>query len=118
MLELLATLGVALIAVGVGLRLVFGQISLAAGLTALLLAPTCTGRCGVSAWNFMPPRTAGPRPIKPSRSSNRRRGAGPDGESAARRARRFESRTSASTAATAPHHGISTWCSNRRRSRY
>lgn len=38
-LELLATLGVALIAVGVGLRLVFGQISLAAGLTALLLAP-------------------------------------------------------------------------------
>ncbi|BCQ09243.1 thiol reductant ABC exporter subunit CydD [Mycobacterium heckeshornense] len=38
-LELLATLGVALIAVGIGLRLVFGQMSLAAGLTALLLAP-------------------------------------------------------------------------------
>jgi ATP-binding cassette subfamily C protein CydD len=38
-LELLATLGVALVAVSVGLRLVFGDITLAAGLTALLLAP-------------------------------------------------------------------------------
>jgi ATP-binding cassette subfamily C protein CydD len=38
-LELLATLGVALVAVGVGLRLVFGDVSLSAGLTALLLAP-------------------------------------------------------------------------------
>jgi ATP-binding cassette subfamily C protein CydD len=38
-LELLATLGVALVAVGVGLRLVFGDMPLAAGLTALLLAP-------------------------------------------------------------------------------
>jgi len=38
-LELLATLGVALVAVGVGLRLVFGDVSLAAALTALLLAP-------------------------------------------------------------------------------
>ena len=38
-LELLATLGVALVAVGVGLRLVFGDMTLAAGLTALLLAP-------------------------------------------------------------------------------
>jgi ATP-binding cassette subfamily C protein CydD len=38
-LELLATLGVALVAVTIGLRLVFGQMSLAAGLTALLLAP-------------------------------------------------------------------------------
>ncbi len=38
-LELLATLGVALVAVGVGLRLVFGEITLSAGLTALLLAP-------------------------------------------------------------------------------
>lgn len=38
-LEVLATLGVALVAVGVGLRLVFGDITLAAGLTALLLAP-------------------------------------------------------------------------------
>ena len=38
-LELLATLGVALVAVGVGLRLVFGEMTLAAGLTALLLAP-------------------------------------------------------------------------------
>ncbi|MCV7279385.1 thiol reductant ABC exporter subunit CydD [Mycolicibacterium flavescens] len=38
-LELLATLGVALVAVGVGLRLVFGEMTLVAGLTALLLAP-------------------------------------------------------------------------------
>ena len=38
-LELLATLGVALVAVSIGLRLVFGEVSLAAGLTVLLLAP-------------------------------------------------------------------------------
>ena len=38
-LELLAALGVALVAVGVGLRLVYGEMTLAAGLTALLLAP-------------------------------------------------------------------------------
>ncbi|WP_269089221.1 ABC transporter transmembrane domain-containing protein, partial [Mycobacterium avium] len=38
-LELLATLGVALIAVGIGLRLVFGEMTLTAGLTVLLLAP-------------------------------------------------------------------------------
>lgn len=38
-LELLATLGVAMIAVGIGMRLLFGQITLATGLTVLLLAP-------------------------------------------------------------------------------
>jgi ATP-binding cassette subfamily C protein CydD len=38
-LELLASLGVALIAVGIGLRLVFGEMTLTAGLTVLLLAP-------------------------------------------------------------------------------
>jgi ATP-binding cassette subfamily C protein CydD len=38
-LELLATLGVALVAVSVGLRLVYGEVDLAAALTALLLAP-------------------------------------------------------------------------------
>jgi ATP-binding cassette subfamily C protein CydD len=38
-LELLATLGVALVAVSVGLRLVSGEMSLATGLTVLLLAP-------------------------------------------------------------------------------
>jgi ATP-binding cassette, subfamily C, bacterial CydD len=38
-LELLATLGVAVIAVSIGLRLVSGQISLTAGLSVLLLAP-------------------------------------------------------------------------------
>ena len=38
-LELLATLGVALVAVSIGLRLVFGEMTLATGLTVLLLAP-------------------------------------------------------------------------------
>lgn len=38
-LELLATLSVALVAVSIGLRLVFGELSLTAGLTVLLLAP-------------------------------------------------------------------------------
>jgi len=38
-LELLATLGVAVVAVSIGLRLVFGEISLTTGLTVLLLAP-------------------------------------------------------------------------------
>ena len=38
-LELLATLGVALVAVSVGLRLVFGDVTLTTALTALLLAP-------------------------------------------------------------------------------
>ncbi|MGE2731899.1 thiol reductant ABC exporter subunit CydD [Mycolicibacterium vaccae] len=38
-LELLATLGVALVAVSVGMRLVYGNIPLQAALTALLLAP-------------------------------------------------------------------------------
>ncbi|MGV0653976.1 thiol reductant ABC exporter subunit CydD [Mycolicibacterium thermoresistibile] len=38
-LELLATLSVALVAVGIGLRLVYGEMTLTAGLTALLLAP-------------------------------------------------------------------------------
>jgi ATP-binding cassette, subfamily C, bacterial CydD len=38
-LELLATLGVALVAVSVGLRLVYGEMTLTAALTVLLLAP-------------------------------------------------------------------------------
>jgi ATP-binding cassette subfamily C protein CydD len=38
-LELLATLCVAVVAVSIGLRLVFGEMSLTAGLTVLLLAP-------------------------------------------------------------------------------
>jgi ATP-binding cassette subfamily C protein CydD len=38
-MELLATLGVALVAVSVGLRLVYGDVPLASALTALLLAP-------------------------------------------------------------------------------
>jgi ATP-binding cassette subfamily C protein CydD len=38
-LELLATLGVAMVAVSIGLRLVFGEISLSTGLTVLLLVP-------------------------------------------------------------------------------
>lgn len=42
-LELLAMLGVALVAVSIGLRLVFGELTLAAGLTVLLLAPDVYG---------------------------------------------------------------------------
>lgn len=38
-LELIATLGVALVAVSIGLRLLYGEMVLATGLTALLLAP-------------------------------------------------------------------------------
>ncbi|UMB72047.1 thiol reductant ABC exporter subunit CydD [Mycobacterium paraterrae] len=38
-LEILATLGVALIAVGIGLRLAFGDLTLTVGLTVLMLAP-------------------------------------------------------------------------------
>ncbi|WP_454051504.1 thiol reductant ABC exporter subunit CydD [Cellulomonas sp. Marseille-Q8402] len=38
-LELLTTLAVALVAVGIGLRLVYGQLDLATGLTVLILAP-------------------------------------------------------------------------------
>ncbi|QZA07730.1 thiol reductant ABC exporter subunit CydD [Mycolicibacter heraklionensis] len=38
-LELLATLSVAVVAVSIGLRLVFGEMSLTAGLTVLLLVP-------------------------------------------------------------------------------
>ncbi|MFT4125465.1 MAG: thiol reductant ABC exporter subunit CydD [Gordonia sp. (in: high G+C Gram-positive bacteria)] len=38
-LELLATLCVALVAVGIGLRLVYGEMSLSAGVLALVLAP-------------------------------------------------------------------------------
>jgi ATP-binding cassette subfamily C protein CydD len=38
-LELLTTLAVALVAVGIGLRLVYGHVDLATGLTVLILAP-------------------------------------------------------------------------------
>ncbi len=38
-LELIATLSVAVVAVAIGLRLVYGEITLSAGLTVLLLAP-------------------------------------------------------------------------------
>ncbi|QIS01496.1 ATP-binding cassette domain-containing protein [Nocardia brasiliensis] len=50
-LEMLATLSVALIAVSIGLRLVFGEMSLYAGLVALILAPEV----------YLPLRTVGER---------------------------------------------------------
>jgi ATP-binding cassette, subfamily C, bacterial CydD len=51
-LELIATLGVAPVAVSIGLRLVFGEMTLAFGLTVLLLAPvTFSGRCAGSVGN-------------------------------------------------------------------
>ena len=48
-LELVATLSVALIAVGIGLRLVTGDLTLAVGLMVLILAPEC----------YLPLRAAG-----------------------------------------------------------
>ncbi len=48
-LELLASLSVALVAVGIGLRLVSGELDLATGLLVLILAPEC----------YMPLRAAG-----------------------------------------------------------
>ncbi|MEV0357047.1 ABC transporter transmembrane domain-containing protein, partial [Nocardia sp. NPDC050697] len=50
-LELLATLSVALVAVSIGLRLVFGEMELYAGLVALILAPEV----------YLPLRTVGER---------------------------------------------------------
>ncbi|WP_280471439.1 ABC transporter ATP-binding protein/permease [Nocardia cyriacigeorgica] len=50
-LEMLATLSVALIAVSIGLRLVFGEMSLYAGIVALVLAPEV----------YLPMRTVGER---------------------------------------------------------
>lgn len=50
-LELLATLSVALIAVAIGMRLVFGEMDLAVGVTALVLAPEV----------YMPVRLVGAR---------------------------------------------------------
>ncbi|WP_280203194.1 ABC transporter ATP-binding protein/permease [Nocardia cyriacigeorgica] len=50
-LEMLATLSVALIAVSIGLRLVFGEMSLYAGIVALVLAPEV----------YLPLRTVGER---------------------------------------------------------
>ncbi|ONM49628.1 ABC transporter ATP-binding protein/permease [Nocardia donostiensis] len=50
-LELLATLSVALVAVSIGLRLVFGEMSLYAGIVALVLAPEV----------YLPLRTVGER---------------------------------------------------------
>ncbi|MFC3964348.1 thiol reductant ABC exporter subunit CydD [Nocardia jiangsuensis] len=50
-LELLATLSVALVAVSIGLRLVFGEMGLYAGLVALILAPEV----------YLPLRTVGER---------------------------------------------------------
>ena len=48
-LELVATLSVALVAVGIGLRLVSGELGLATGLMVLILAPEC----------YLPLRAAG-----------------------------------------------------------
>ncbi|MQA07950.1 MAG: thiol reductant ABC exporter subunit CydD [Pseudonocardiaceae bacterium] len=48
-LELAATLSVALVAVGIGIRLVSGDLTLAVGLTVLVLAPEC----------YLPLRAAG-----------------------------------------------------------
>src|SRR5262249_10283666 len=86
-LELLATLGVALVAVSIGLRLVFGEMSLASGLTVLLLAPDVywpLRRVGVGFHSAQDGRAAadqafaligGPAPSPPGRQTAVARGA-------------------------------------------
>jgi ATP-binding cassette, subfamily C, bacterial CydD len=89
-LELLATLGVALVAVSIGLRLVFGEMSLTTGLTVLLLAPDVywpLRRIGVEFHAAQDGRTAADKafaligeptaagPLKPGRQTIRARGA-------------------------------------------
>jgi ABC-type transport system involved in cytochrome bd biosynthesis fused ATPase/permease subunit len=62
-LDLAATLGVALVAVAVGLRLVSGNVGLQAGLTVLLLAPeVLPHRCAASARSTTRAPTASPSP--------------------------------------------------------
>ena len=100
-LELLATLGVALVAVSIGLRLVFGEMSLAVGLTVLLLAPDVywpLRRIGVEFHAAQDGRAAADKafaligePAPCRRASERSSRAG----------RRSASRTSASPAGTA-----------------
>ena len=65
-LELLATLGVAVVAVSIGLRLVYGEISLSTGLTVLLLAPDVYLPLRRIGWNTTQRKMAGLPPTKPS----------------------------------------------------
>ncbi|MEK8225223.1 ABC transporter transmembrane domain-containing protein [Oerskovia sp. M15] len=76
-LELLTTLSVALVAVGIGLRLVYGEVGLEPALAVLVLAPRCTCRCGRSACTSTPRPTGSPRPTRRSRCSTSR--CGPSG---------------------------------------
>ena len=98
-LELVATLGVALVAVSVGLRLVFGEIDLATALTVLLLAPDVfwpLRRVGVEFHAAQDGKTAADRAFDliddrtdepPGRHSHRRRPRRADPDRAPRRRR-------------------------------
>ncbi|QIP42309.1 hypothetical protein G9444_5066 [Rhodococcus erythropolis] len=70
-LELLATLCVALVAVSIGLRLVYGDMSLEPGIVALILAPRCTCHFGWWEPSSTPPRTEWRQPTRHSRLSRR-----------------------------------------------
>ncbi len=104
-LELVATLGVALVAVSVGLRLVFGEIALANALTVLLLAPDVfwpLRRVGVEFHAAQDGKAAADRAfdlIDTATPTTRRRPALAPSSPAARRS---GSRTSSSTAVTGP----------------
>ena len=63
-LELVATLRVALVAVIVGLRLVFGEIVLANALT-VCWPRTCSGHCGGWEWSSAPRRSERRPPTEP-----------------------------------------------------
>ena len=107
-LELLATLGVALVAVGIGLRLVFGEMRLATGLTVLLLAPDVywpLRRIGVEFHAAQDGRAAADKAFALIGEPDRPGGAHSDGGRA--RARRSASKRSASPAETATRRAIS-----------
>ena len=77
-LELLATLGVALVAVSVGVRLVYGEVTLVAALAALLLAPEAfwpLRRVGAAFHSAQDGKTAAERAFRLCRSQGSSAGA-------------------------------------------
>lgn len=66
-LELLATLCVALVAVSIGLRLVYGDMSLEPGIVALILAPEVYLPLRMVGTSSTPPRTEWQQPTRHSR---------------------------------------------------
>ena len=76
-LELVATLSVALVAVSTGLRLVSGSLDLHTGLVVLVLAPEAYLPLRQVGASSMPAPRVSPRPSASSPSSTRRRGGPP-----------------------------------------